>query len=146
MKFAPVFLLLAVAASPALAGDGQIPQSKLQRLGLGQMQTMSDSQGMEVRGQSSGVMAGGLSLVFGILQDPANPGNFVGATDLNTAMASAENAGLQVLSTSQVTQGSAISTSLNVITPVSSFAGVLFGLGGNAAAPGIGGFSFGSAQ
>lgn len=53
----------ALFASPALAGDGQISNAALARLGLGGMRPMSDSQGLAVRGQFA--IAGSFSYVSG---------------------------------------------------------------------------------
>ena len=41
-----------VLAGPALAGDGNVPQSTLNTLGLSGMETLSDAEGMEIRGKS----------------------------------------------------------------------------------------------
>jgi hypothetical protein len=52
MKLALAFLsVVLVAVAPAFAGDGTMPQKDLARLGLGGMKTLSDQEGMSIRGQ-----------------------------------------------------------------------------------------------
>lgn len=46
-------VLLALVAVPALAEEGAVPQATLVSLGLGDLQRVSDAQGMQVRGQAS---------------------------------------------------------------------------------------------
>jgi len=48
-----------LSAAPALAGDGQVSHKSLAKMGLSGMQTMSDSQGQQIRGLSVAVAAGG---------------------------------------------------------------------------------------
>ena len=45
--------LLALAAVPALAEEGAVPQATLVSLGLGDLEDVSDAQGMQVRGHAS---------------------------------------------------------------------------------------------
>jgi hypothetical protein len=55
--------VLVLSAAPALAGDGQVSHKSLAKMGLSGMQTMTDSQGMKIRGTSIAVAAGG-SIAF----------------------------------------------------------------------------------
>jgi hypothetical protein len=50
--------VLVLSAAPALAGDGQVSHKSLAKMGLSGMQTMSDTQGMKIRGTSVAVVAG----------------------------------------------------------------------------------------
>ena len=122
-------------AAPAFAAD--VPQSTLAELGLAGIEIVSDAEGMQVRGMSANAMTMGTSLVSGLLIDPATK-SFIFGTDANAAMASAENAGLQVLTQATHTQESAINLSLNVTTLTSTFIGTLVG--------GAGGSGFASGQ
>lgn len=137
--------VLAVVATPALADDGNVSQAALADLGLGNMQVVSDTAGMEVRGMSSNALAFGASLVFGQLLDINNPGNFFVASDTNGGIATAENAGLNAASlAANGPQGSSIIGNLtiqvgNPLVPV--FNGMFLGNAGNAANPGLAGLS-----
>ncbi len=51
-RFIPVACILAFATAPALAGDGQISQQRLSRMGLAGMKVVPDQAGMQIRGQS----------------------------------------------------------------------------------------------
>lgn len=93
-----VLAVLAVAA-PALAGDGQVSQSDLASVGLGQMSVMSDVQGMQVRGMSSNSQSTGLLLVSGLLFDPITGSDTRGSLAL-FSRGTAENAGLSPASDS----------------------------------------------
>ena len=73
-----------MAAAPAAAEDGQISQSTLSAIGLSGMQTVSDSEGMQVRGQASFGFSSGRSVVFGQLVDPVT-GSTVIVSDTNGA-------------------------------------------------------------
>ena len=90
-----VAVLVCLLTAPALAGDGNVPQSTLHSLGLAGMETVSDAEGMQVRGMSGCAQVSGLSLVTGLLLDPAT-NSYVWGTDANTARASAENAGCRI--------------------------------------------------
>lgn len=57
-------IALAMTASQAFAGDGQVSQSGLEAFGLGGMQVVSDAEGMAVRGQASFAFVGGGSFSF----------------------------------------------------------------------------------
>ena len=113
-------------ASSAFAGDGFVPKSTLNALGLGGMERLSDEAGLEVRGMSSNAKASGMSLVFGTLIDP-HTGSFVSGSSVDFSKATAENAGLNPLSTAAQNHASSLGLSLNVITGTSSFSGVIVG-------------------
>ena len=139
MKIPFVLVLVAIvasAAAPAMAGDGQVSSNQLAALGLSGMQPMSDAQGMHVRGMSSAAKSSGSSLVFGVLIDP-HTGSFVAGSSVNFSKATAENAGLNSLSTAGHNQNSALALALNVVTATSSFNGALAGGAGGS------GFAFG---
>ena len=74
---AALAVLLALLAVPALAEDGAIPRATLVSLGLGDLQRISDAQGMQVRGQASFFSrVRGTSLLFGRLYEPATNTTF----------------------------------------------------------------------
>jgi hypothetical protein len=60
-----VAALVVFAVAPAMAGDGRVPQQSLAKMGLSGMQTMSDSQGMAVRGQSAYASGTSFAIQFG---------------------------------------------------------------------------------
>lgn len=131
-----LMVLVAVFASPALAGDGQVSGNQLAALGLSGMEPMSDTQAMAVRGQSSNAKSSGSSLVFGAIIDP-HTGSFVSGSSVNFSKATAENAGLNALSNAGHTQGSALDIQLIVVTSTSTFSGRAIGGAGGS------GFAFG---
>ena len=138
MKYAATLaVVLSFSAVPAFAEDGNVSESALQSLGLADIQSMTDEEGMEVRGMSGSAMAMGLSLVTGLVIDPATK-SFVFGADANAAMSTAENAGKQIFTQAQTVQSSSVALSLNVVTSTSSFSGVLVG--------GAGGAAFGSSR
>jgi hypothetical protein len=51
--FAAVVAVLALVAAPALAGDGNVPRGTLSSMGLSGLKTMSDAQGLKVRGMGA---------------------------------------------------------------------------------------------
>ncbi|OHB82496.1 MAG: hypothetical protein A2V98_24440 [Planctomycetes bacterium RBG_16_64_12] len=121
-----VAVFVCLLAAPVFAADGNVSQPTLDILGLSGMQTLSDEDGMQVRGMSSAAWTQGLSLVSGLLVDPATKSYVLGA-DVNRADASAENAGFQVLSQASHAQSSSLSISLEVTTSTSSFIGMIIG-------------------
>ena len=125
-------ILASLSAAPALAADGNVPRFTLDIFGLVGMETLSSEDGMQVRGMSGNAAAMGLSLVTGVLIDPAT-NSFVFGVDTNAAASSAENAGLQVLTQASHVQASAASLSLDVTTSTSTYSGVLIGGAGGAA-------------
>jgi hypothetical protein len=143
-KFVAVVFAVLVAA-PVLAGDGQVSQKDLAALGLGKLQSMSDSQGMAVRGLSSNAASGGQSLLFAQLSfTDANGTQFVLGADVNVSATSAENAGLNASSTALHSQGSGVIISLGPIVNLAGlqFLGSATGQGGQTTLPGFAGNGF----
>jgi len=67
-----LLVLLALVAVPAFAEDGAVPRATLVSLGLGDLQRISDAQGMQVRGQASFFSrVRGTTVIFGQLYEPA---------------------------------------------------------------------------
>ena len=85
-SLALAMILASVLAAPALAGDGHVPQSTLDSLGLAGMQPVSDEEGMQVRGMSGAARVMGISLVSGLVLEPSTK-SFVFGSDANFVMA-----------------------------------------------------------
>jgi hypothetical protein len=51
-RFVVFACALALLSAPALAADGQVSKSSLERMGLGGMKVVSDQDGLQVRGTS----------------------------------------------------------------------------------------------
>ena len=85
MRSSLTVALMAVLVAPAFAQDGKVSQTDLNALGLGTMQSMTDAQGMEVRGQASAMVIG-TSLVFGQMISPDTK-NFITGSDVNMVQA-----------------------------------------------------------
>ena len=51
--------IVALSAAPAFAGEGHVTTNSLAKMGLAGMKAMDDAQGMQVRGLSVAVVAGG---------------------------------------------------------------------------------------
>ncbi len=127
-------LALFFLAGPARAADGQVPAGVLQRLGLADLEPLSDAQGAAIRGQSGVVMARGLSLSTGLVLD-RNTNSFVSGTDANTAISTAENSSDWAWTQALSAHRSAFSLNLGVNSSNGLFTGVLIGgAGGNACA------------
>jgi hypothetical protein len=94
-------VVLVLFAAPALAGDGNVSQGTLSSLGLGDMQTVSDAEGMQVRGMSSSAWATGSSVFSAFLFDPFSGANFSFSV-ADTGRATDENAGLNNTSSATV--------------------------------------------
>jgi hypothetical protein len=127
-----VVVLLALVAVPAFAGDGNVSQGTLSSLGLGGIQTMSDAQGMQVRGQASAFAAvKGTSLIFGQLLTPDTK-NFVSFSSVNEVDANAETtaASVALTVTKDHSAGVAIPVTLTVTYDGFSFTGAISGLVG----------------
>ncbi len=93
-----VALLAGLVAAPAMADDGQVPAAALKAVGLGQIQIVSDAEGLAVRGMSSGFVAvRGTSLIFGQLLTPDTK-NFVVASSINEVDAVGETTNIGILS------------------------------------------------
>ncbi len=134
--FSVASAMVVLMASQAFAGDTRVPQATLDTLGLAGLETVSDEEGMQVRGMSASAMSMGLSLVSGLLIDPQTK-SFIFGTDANAASATAENAGKQVLTQASHLQSSSLNLNLNVISVGGAFNGVLFGgAGGSGMAAG----------
>lgn len=108
-----VGLFVALTSMPAFAQDGNVSQATLKNLGLGGVQLMSDSEGLQIRGMSSNAESSGQSLIVGQLVDPLT-NSFAFGSDTNRARGTAENAGLNPDSDANHTQGSALTLSLTV--------------------------------
>ncbi len=128
-------LMALFLAGPAMADDGHVPHSTLQSLGLGDMQVLSDNDGMSVRGMG-GAKAWGTSIVSGLLLDPATK-SFVFGTDANMSGSTATGGG-KLGATAYQNNYSSIDLGLVVNTNTSNFVGLLYG--------GAGGYSFASGQ
>ena len=111
MRKLSVFVVLALVASPAFAQDGSVSQDTLAALGLGDMQVMSDEQGMKVRGMSSNAQSTGLAAFSMLLANPLT-GDVIQLGGSNFARGTAENAGVQVASAANVPFVDLFSTSL----------------------------------
>jgi hypothetical protein len=93
-------LLVFLGANLAYGEDGAIPQATLSSLGLGDMDVVSDQEGLQVRGMSSNAGAGSMSIVGGLLFDPSTGSSF-NFSNASSGMSTDENAGLQVSSSVQ---------------------------------------------
>jgi hypothetical protein len=103
-----------LVASPALAGDGNVPKSALSSLGLGQMAVQSDAFGMQVRGMSSNARSTTTSAYAIFLFDP-NTGSQVNLNGNAFGTATAENAGLNAASSATATSLTAQTAYSNTI-------------------------------
>jgi hypothetical protein len=102
MKYALALVAVFVlVASPAFAGDGNVSPATLKTLGLGGMKVVSDVEGMKVRGMSSNAAGAGASFAGAVAIDGLN---FAVAADAQIAASSAENAGLNAVSSSSGSQ------------------------------------------
>jgi hypothetical protein len=128
MRYA-LALVAVLMAAPVFAGEGHVPQSTLDSIGLAGMETLSDADGMQVRGMSGNAHTQGLSLVSGLLIDLGTK-SYVFGSDTNYAHATAENAGLQVLTQASHIQASSLVLSLNVTSVQGIFSGLLRGAAG----------------
>ncbi len=111
-------------AGPVTADDGHVPQSTLQSLGLGDMQVLSDDDGMSVRGMG-GAKAWGTSIVSGLLLDPATK-SFVFGSDTNMSGSTATGGGKSGATAYQENYSN-IDLGLVVNTNTSNFVGFIFG-------------------
>lgn len=79
-----VLAVLVVMAAPAFAVDGNVSQTTLKSVGLSELQQMSDSEGMQVRGRlngNGGVI--GTSLISFQLVSPDTK-NYINGASINT--------------------------------------------------------------
>jgi hypothetical protein len=59
--------VIGLSVAPALAGDGHVTRQSLSKMGLSGMQVMTDDQGMQIRGTSIAVAAGGsIATIHGV--------------------------------------------------------------------------------
>ena len=119
-------------AAPVFAEDGNIPSTTLSSLGLGDLQPMSEAEGMQVRGESSAfAMATGTSLIFGQLVTPDTK-NFLVLSDVNMVTANAESTdALARVEATKNHQSQIINGSLVISLPAASiFNGLINGIVG----------------
>ena len=92
--FAVVAILAVVIAAPALAEDGNLSQTTLSSLGLGDLQQMTDVEGTQVRGKfnGNGIVLGTSLLSFQLL-DPTTQ-NFINGSSANHVNGDAAFGGL----------------------------------------------------
>jgi hypothetical protein len=124
-SFCVVTVLLCLVAAPAFARDGSVPKSTLVRLGLAGMQTVSDQEGMQVRGMSGAARTLGRSLVNGLLISPDTK-SFVFGSDVNSVAAEGERAGCGIIKVGHV-HSSGVQLDLQVATEAGVFNGTLIG-------------------
>ena len=130
--FSLAVILTSLLTASALAGDGNVPQSTLSVLGLAEMVTVSDEEGMQVRGMSGVAATKGRSFVTGVLLDPGT-NSHVSGTDANSAGSSLDTASsLPPAAVSHAT-ASTMNLSLGVTSPLGSFTGTLIGGSGGSA-------------
>ena len=127
--FSVASAMVVLMASQAFAGDNRVPESTLDSLGLAGMESVSDEEGMQVRGMSANAMSMGMSLVTGLLIDPGTK-SFVFGADANMAAATAENAGKQILTQASTAQNSSVHLSLDTSSIGGVFSGYLYGTAG----------------
>ncbi|MBI85706.1 MAG: hypothetical protein CMJ81_21130 [Planctomycetaceae bacterium] len=85
---------------PAFADTDRVTQDALSALGLGDLQSISDTDGMEIRGKASAFsMVRGTTTIFGQLTTPDTQ-NFVVGSDVNTVHGNAENTNAAATATS----------------------------------------------
>ena len=123
--FSLAMMLSFLLTASAFAGDGNVPQSTLNVLGLAGMETVSDEEGMQVRGMSGAAATMGHSLVSGVLIDPGTNSHVFGV-DANTASACLQTTCFLTADPSHATL-SAVNLSLSVTSPLGTFSGVLIG-------------------
>ncbi len=123
MKFVLTLALLSTSVvSVAIAGEsGEISRSTLSALGLGDMMTLSDAQGMQVRGMHANAATRGSSIAFGLVVDPVTS-SFLSGTDTDLAASTTDGSG-----SISAAQGHAVGINLvlDVGTGTSAFMGTL---------------------
>ncbi|REK13021.1 MAG: hypothetical protein DWQ37_10380 [Planctomycetota bacterium] len=88
-SFAIACAALAAMVSTAAAGDLAVSKSTLGNMGLGSMTTMSDEDGMTVRGKGTFANVWGASEARWTITDPNNPNNYVQQISANNYEAGA---------------------------------------------------------
>jgi len=119
-------LVAVLSASTAFAGDGSIPQTTLDKLGLSDLRVLSDSEGADVRGRGGNTFVLGGSMVSTWLIDSYTQ-SYIFGFDANTATASSENACCHTVNISQENHESATALMLDVTGAGGGYTGFLFG-------------------
>ena len=119
-------VLTSLLTASTFAGDGNVPQSILDVLGLADMEAVSDEEGMQVRGMRGAATTLGHSFVVGLLIDPVSD-SYVFGSDTNYASAYSETTYSRSASNASHATASAVDLSLNVTNPTGTFSGVLIG-------------------
>lgn len=133
MKHVLTMAAICLVTAPAIGGE--VSPQTLSQLGLGELQVVSDAQGMQVRGKSSNAVTSGTSLVFGqLVADLPTGTNFIVVSDVNHAFDTAHNHGLNAYSLAGHNHGSAAEAAL-IIQTSPGFDGQLAGIAGQAASP-----------
>src|SRR5580698_3400883 len=88
--------VLAFAAAPALAADGQVSDQALAKMGLGSMKSVSDAQGMHIRGLSIAVVGGYSSAYTNTRNSGASTTNFYFAAGNHSATGATASAAGQL--------------------------------------------------
>ena len=122
-------ILTLVSAVPAVAEDGHVPQTTLERLGLGDMQVVADDAGMKVRGKTGLAAAMGRSVISGVLLSPDTKNYIIGGSS-NLGYTNAELAGF-IDPFAMQTQMSFLNLNLNVMTGTPFSAVIMGGAGGS---------------
>jgi hypothetical protein len=124
-------VLLVFVAVPVMAED--VPDATLSALGLGGMQSVSDAEGMHVRGQASSFgFVTGTSLIFGQLLTP-DAKNFIVGSSTNEVDANAETTAAGGAMTVDKLHGTTLALGLSVTFPdLTSYFGTLGGTAGGA--------------
>jgi hypothetical protein len=131
MKQLLTMAAVCLIAVPAIGGE--VSHQTLSQLGLGDLQAVSDAQGMQVRGKSSNAVTSGTSLVFGqLIADLPTGTSFIVVSDVNHAFDTAHNHGLNAYSLAGHQHGSAADAALLILTNP-GFDGQLAGAAGQAA-------------
>jgi hypothetical protein len=133
MRNVLALVVVALLAAPAFAGDGNVSPGTLSSLGLGDMQVVSDSQAIQVRGRASSFgMVKGTSLIFGQLLTPDTK-NFVVGSSVNEVDANAETTAAGGALTLTKTHGVTLGLGLDVVFPdLTQFLGSITGSAGGA--------------
>jgi hypothetical protein len=103
-------------AGSTFADTGNVTPDALSALGLGDMQVVSDNDGMNIRGKSSAFsIVRGTTTIFGQLTTPDTQ-NFVVGSDVNSVHGNAENTNAAATATSAKDHASALGMQLGPIS------------------------------
>ena len=119
-------VVAALVAAPAFAGEGHVPPSTLEAIGLAGMETLSDAEGMEVRGQSGAVYTRGINVVAGLVLDPSTK-NFLFGSDTNYVQGNGEKTCFWGLLEASHETEAFVALSLGLSTPSGEYYGALLG-------------------